>query len=303
MQKVLVIVGPTGVGKTSMSVQLAHQFDGEIISGDSMQVYRKMDIGTAKIMSDEMQGIPHYLVDCYDMDEEYHVKIFQEKAREYINDMEKRQKLPIICGGTGLYIKSVIYDYQFIEQERNQTFTDYLRTRSKDELWALLKLIDPKACEELHPNNRQRIVRALCMAHDGDKKSDLLEKQEHKPIYDVFVLGLTMERSRLYERINERVDVMMSKGLQQEIESLVPLYDHIWDMQCFKGIGYKEWKGYFEGNQSVEECVELVKKNSRNFAKRQYTWFNNQMDVHWYDVEEENYQQRIVEDLKLWLNS
>lgn len=303
MQKVLVIVGPTGVGKTNMSVQLAKQFDGEIISGDSMQVYRKMDIGTAKIMNDEMQGIPHYLVDCFDMHEEYHVKIFQEKARSYMEDMKKRNKLPIICGGTGLYIKSVIYDYQFIDQERDQIFTDYLRTRSKDELWSLLKMIDPKACEELHPNNRQRIVRALCMAHEGDKKSDLLEKQEHKPIYDVFFLGLTMDRARLYERINLRVDLMMEKGLQQEIEELVPLYENIWDMQCFKGIGYKEWKGYFDGTQSVEECVELIKKNSRNFAKRQYTWFNNQMDVHWYDIEDENYRQQIEEDLSTWLNS
>ena len=303
MQKVLVIVGPTAVGKTSMSVQLAKHFDGEIISGDSIQVYHHMNIGSAKITPEEMDGVPHYLVDCFEMHDEYSVKVFQEKSRAYIQDMSERNKLPIICGGTGLYIKSVIYDYQFIDQERNQEFTDYLRTRSRDELWSLLKIIDPKACEELHPNNRQRVVRALCMAHDGDKKSDLLEKQEHKPIYDVFVLGLTMDRARLYERINYRVDLMMEKGLFQEIESLVPKYENIWDMQCFKGIGYKEWKGYFDGTQSVEECAELVKKNSRNFAKRQYTWFNNQMDVHWYDIEEEGYKDKIKEDLTVWLNS
>ena len=141
------------------------------------------------------------------------------------------------------------------------------------------------------------------MAHEGDKKSDLLSQQEHKPIYDVFVLGLTMERSRLYDRINQRVDLMMQQGLKQEIETLVPMYENIWDMQCFKGIGYKEWKGYFEGQQSEEECVELIKKNTRNFAKRQYTWFNNQMDVHWYDIEQEDYQQQIIEDLTVWLHS
>ena len=172
MQKVLVIVGPTAVGKTSMSVQLAKHFDGEIISGDSIQVYHHMDIGSAKITPEEMDGVSHYLVDCFEMHDEYSVKVFQEKSRAYIQDMSERNKLPIICGGTGLYIKSVIYDYQFIDQERNQEFTDYLRTRSRDELWSLLKIIDPKACEELHPNNRQRVVRALCMAHDGDKKSD-----------------------------------------------------------------------------------------------------------------------------------
>lgn len=302
MKKVLVIAGPTGVGKTSMSIHLAKQFDAEIISGDSMQVYRRMDIGTAKITPEEMDGVKHYLVDCWEMDEDYHVKIFQEKAREYIEEMSERGKLPIICGGTGLYIKSVIYDYSFIETPRDQVFVDYLRTRSNEELWGLLKIIDPKSCDVLHPNNRQRIVRALTMAHDGEKKSEILETQEHKPVYDVFVLGLTMDRAALYERINQRVDLMMEQGLFEEIDTLVKDYDNIWDMQCFKGIGYKEWKGYYDGTMTKEECVELVKKNSRNFAKRQYTWFNNQMDVHWYDIEQDGYREQIEEDLRAWLN-
>ena len=161
MEKIIIIVGPTAVGKTSLSVKLAKELQGEIISGDSMQVYKEMSIGTAKVKEEEKEGIPHHLVDCYSFDEEYNVKIFQEKAREEIKKMHEKGILPIICGGTGLYIKSMLYDYQFEDQKQDESFMRYLQSRSNDELWGLLNIIDPKSCETIHHNNRQRVVRAL----------------------------------------------------------------------------------------------------------------------------------------------
>lgn len=303
MEKVLVIAGPTGVGKTSLSVELAKACKGEVISGDSMQVYKEMSIGTAKITKEEMQDIPHYLIDLCSFTEEYNVKIFQEKAREYIQKITKSGKLPIICGGTGLYIKSCLYDYKFVDQKEDSDFMKFLTERSEDELWGMLSVIDPKACENLHPHNRQRIVRALAMAHAGEKKSEIVEAQEHQPVYDAYIIGLTMDRQRLYERINTRVDQMMKQGLLQEIEQLHNRYADVWELQSFQGIGYKEWKNYFQGSDDVNTCVESIKKNSRNFAKRQYTWFRNQMQVHWYDVEAENYKEQILNDVKAWMES
>lgn len=302
MEKIIIIVGPTAVGKTSLSVKIAKDFHGEIISGDSMQVYKEMSIGTAKVKEEEKEGIIHHFVDCYSFDEEYNVKIFQEKAREEIKKMHQKGILPIICGGTGLYIKSMLYDYHFENQKQDESFVQYLQSRSNDELWGLLKIVDPKSCETIHHNNRQRIVRALCMAHEGKKKSTIIEKQEHKPIYDAYVIGLTMNREHLYERINKRVDIMMEEGLLEEIDKLQKQKENVWDLQSFQGIGYKEWKDYFLHDESKESCVEKIKKNSRNFAKRQYTWFNNQMDVHWYDVEDQDFQNKLMEDIKEWLN-
>lgn len=301
MKKILVIAGPTGVGKTSLSVNLAKQFHGEIISGDSMQVYKEMSIGTAKIKEEEKENISHYLVDTFHFDEEYNVKEFQSLSRKYIDEIISHNHLPIICGGTGLYIKSAIYDYQFLEQKQDDEFVSYLKCLSNDQLWGLLKVIDPKVCETIHHNNRQRIIRALSMAHDGEKKSDIVDAQKHEPIYDSFIIGLTMEREQLYERINKRVDIMMEEGLFEEIDKLVKSKENVWDLQSFKGIGYKEWIDYYKGSATKEECVEKIKKNSRNFAKRQYTWFRNQMQVHWYDVTKQDYKEQIRKDIETWL--
>lgn len=301
MEKVLVIVGPTGVGKTALSVKIATELHGEIISGDSMQVYKEMSIGTAKVTPEETKGVPHYLIDHCSLTEEYHVKIFQELARSYIDDISKRDKLAIICGGTGLYIKSTIYDYQFLEQEVDEEFMTFLQTMGNDQLWCMLKIVDPNACQKIHQNNRQRLIRAVYMAHTGEKKSEVVESQQHAPVYDVYIVGLTIDREQLYERINLRVDRMMEEGLFEEISKLVTLHPDCWELQSFQGIGYKEWKAYFQGEQSIEECVELIKKNSRNFAKRQYTWFHNQMDVHWYDISESGYPSNVIDDIKHWL--
>ena len=303
MRKVFVIVGPTGVGKTNLSIACAKQFHGEIISGDSMQVYREMSIGTAKIKQDEMEGIPHHLLNICSLKDEYNVMMFQKRSRDLIEEISEREAVPIICGGTGLYVKSALYDYTFLEQETDVSFMEFLKERSNDELWGLLRIIDPKVCETLHRNNRQRIVRALYMAHMGKKKSDILEEQEHQPIYDAYIIGLTMNREHLYERINQRVDKMMEEGLFEEVEGLVQQNEAVWELQSFQGIGYKEWKAYFLEDASKEECIEKIKKNSRNFAKRQYTWFRNQMQVHWVDIEDEHYPEQVYQDVQKWLES
>lgn len=301
MEKVLVIVGPTGVGKTALSVEVASQLHGEIISGDSMQVYKEMSIGTAKVTLEETKGIPHYMIDCFSLNEDYNVKIFQDKARAYIQNMSKRDILPIICGGTGLYVKSTLYDYEFVEQPSDDEFMEFLHTLGRDQLWSILQIVDPKACGNLHPNNRQRLCRAIYMAHMGEKKSEIVEAQTHAPIYDAYIIGLTMDRDALYERINTRVDRMIEDGLLEEITNIVKQYPDCWEYQSFKGIGYKEWKAYFDGTASKQDCIDLIKKNSRNFAKRQYTWFKNQMDVHWYDITEDGYPNHVIDDIKEWI--
>lgn len=302
MKQVIVIAGPTAVGKTSLSVQLAQTYHGEIISGDSMQIYREMSIGTAKVTKDEMQDIPHYLIDELSYRDEYNVKEFQKKARAYIEDIHKRGKIPIICGGTGLYIKACLYDYEFPEQIQDLDFLNFLQQRTNSQLYAMLKLVDEKACEKIHEHNRQRIIRALEIAHIGKKKSDLVDEQEHKPLYDVFMIGLTMDREHLYERINSRVDIMVQQGLLDEIKGIIQ-QEEDWNLQSLQGIGYKEWKGYFHAEDTLEEAIEKVKKNSRNFAKRQYTWFNNQLPMHWYDVEKDDWKARLKVDLEKYIVS
>lgn len=301
MKKVLIIAGPTGVGKTSLSVKLAKKFNGEIISGDAYQVYKELTIGTAKITPEEMDGVKHYLVDCLNYTDEYHVKSFQEYARKYIDEISSKQKLTMICGGTGLYIKSCVYDYIFKEQKVDEEYKRELELLDNDTLYEKLLNEDPGATKTIHKNNRKRIIRALLMAQSGEKKSELLEQQEHQPIYDIYVIGLTMERSRLYERINKRVDIMMENGLLDELKSVVK-DDSTFNLQSMQGIGYKEWRGYFKNEMSLEDTLELIKKNSRNFAKRQYTWFNNQMNVNWYDIEEDNWLNKVMDDVNEWLN-
>lgn len=300
MQKVIVIVGPTGVGKTNVSVQLAKQFHGEIISGDSMQVYKELSIGTAKITEAEKQGVPHYLVDDRSYKAEYNVKVFQEQARAAIDEITKTGSIPIICGGTGLYIKSVLYDYQFMDQEEDNEFQSFLATLSNSQLHRLVALVDPKALDTIHKHNRQRLLRAITMAHNGKKKSDIIASQEHTLCYDAYIIGLSIEREQLYARINQRVDNMMDSGLLDEVKAVIE-NETTWDLQSMKSIGYKEWKSYLDGTDSIEACVEMIKKNSRNFAKRQYTWFKNQMEVHWQDIDKENWYEELLVDINKWL--
>ncbi len=300
-RKVLVIVGPTGVGKTSLSIQIAKTFHGEIISGDAYQIYQGLSIGTAKITEQEMEGIPHALVDCVPYDHDYSVMEFQKRAREIIHHCAD-DILPIVCGGTGLYIKSLLYDYVFTEETKDQDYMKFLSSLSNSKLIACLNHVDPNAWKTIHPNNRKRIIRALEIAHSGKRKSEKIEEQSHTMVYDAFIIGLTMDRNQLYARIDARVDQMMKQGLAEEVKRLVKQDKNIWNRQSFQSIGYKEWQPYFSGECDIDTCITQIKKNSRNFAKRQYTWFRNQMHVNWYDIEQMDWKEQLFSAINEWIN-
>ncbi len=272
MDKVIVIGGPTGVGKTKLSILLARALDGEIINGDAYQIYRDLNIGTAKITDEEMDGIPHHLFSILDFDEECSVADYQRIAREKIREINSRGKMPIIVGGSGYYLKTILYDYKFKETV-SKDFSIY----SNETLHMMLKDIDEERASKIHVNNRIRIIRALESGKDIEPIGEML--------YDARVLALTMEREELYERINMRVDVMLESGLLDEISSLLDK-GATFEMQSMKAIGYKEFKDYFLGLRSLESVVEEVKRNSRRYAKKQYTWFKNQMEVEWIKTSE-----------------
>lgn len=302
MNKVIVVVGPTGVGKTKMGVELAKVFDGEVISGDSMQIYKQMDIGTAKVTKEETQGIIHHLVDIKDPTDSYSVKEFQETVRKKIQEILSKGKTPILVGGTGLYIKATLYDYEFSEtQDNHEDIKEKYAHLDNHQLYNYLMSIDQSSALELHENNRQRVLRAIGIYEQtGQRKSEQLAKQKHECIYDAYFVGLTIDRELLYERINQRVDVMKNLGLEKEVCSLYKnglTRTH----QSMKAIGYKEWFDYFEGLCSLDDVYENIKKHSRQYAKRQYTWFKNQFDMHWYEVDLTCFDKtvtKIVEDIK-----
>ncbi|EIJ81410.1 tRNA delta(2)-isopentenylpyrophosphate transferase [Bacillus methanolicus PB1] len=286
-EKLAVLIGPTAVGKTKLSIELAKRLNGEIISGDSMQIYRGMDIGTAKIKKEEMEGIPHYLIDIKNPDESFSVAEFQELVREKISEISSRRALPIIVGGTGLYIQSVIYDYQFSDAPSNDEFRKKLEQKAvmkgKDALFHELKKIDPVSAKKIHPNNIRRVIRALEIYYcTGKTMTEFQTKQDPKTLYQTAIVGLTMERDRLYDRINKRVDKMIAEGLVQEAERFYRA--GLRDCQSIQAIGYKELFDYFDGRISLEEAVENLKQNSRRYAKRQLTWFRNKMNVEWFDI-------------------
>ena len=302
MEKVIVVIGPTSVGKTKMGVALAKKLNGEVISGDSMQVYRQMDIGTAKVTIEEMEGVTHHCIDILDPKDQYSVHDFQQTVRKQITEITNRGHVPIIVGGTGLYIKAALYDYTFSEMENNHDeINKKYRDYTNEQLYDHLKQIDEESAEILHFNNRRRVLRAIeIYEQTGQKKSEMINEQEHICLYDAYFVGLTLPRELLYERINLRVDLMMKKGLQGEMESLNK-QGLTRENQSMKAIGYKEWFDYFEGKCDLNEVSENIKKHSRQYAKRQYTWFKNQFDVHWYDVCLENFSKTIEEvsrDLK-----
>ncbi|MCU4711924.1 tRNA (adenosine(37)-N6)-dimethylallyltransferase MiaA [Bacillus cereus] len=286
-EKVAVIIGPTAVGKTKLSIDLAKALNGEIISGDSMQIYRTMDIGTAKVTQAEMDGIPHYMVDIKNPEDSFSVAEFQERVRKHIREITERGKLPIIVGGTGLYIQSVLFDYQFTDDAGDVIYREQMEKlaleRGVEYVHKKLQEVDPESAERIHANNVRRVIRALEIFHTtGEKMSDQIEKQEKELLYDVSLIGLTMDREMLYDRINLRVDLMMEQGLLEEVEGL---YNRgIRDCQSIQAIGYKEIYDYFENRAPLEDAVSQLKTNSRRYAKRQLTWFRNKMDVTWFDV-------------------
>ena len=276
---VIAIVGPTCVGKTKMSVELAKIFNGEVINADSTQVFKDLNIATAKITEEEKEGIVHHLFDIKNIDEDYTVFDYQRDTRALIDDIISRGKTPILCGGTGLYVKAALYDYEFKEENNKGDYSKY----SNDELYEILLKIDPNTT--IHKNNRKRVERAIdCFNQNGFVPSS---KKSDKLLYDTLFIGLTTDRDYLYERINYRVDVMVNNGLLDEAKWVYET--NIRTKAVMTPIGYKELFPYFEGKSSLEECLDLIKRNSRRYAKRQYTWFNNQMDVKWFDVDVNNF--------------
>lgn len=298
--KIIVIVGPTAVGKTKLGVELALKLDGEVISGDSMQIYRTMNIGTAKVTNEETKGVKHHLIDIKNIDETYSVMEFQKNVRNCIKDIQSRHKVPIIVGGTGLYIKAALYDYVFNEEKQEQTAKyDHL---TNEQLYQELQRIDPKSALEIHPNNRRRVQRAIEIYEEsGQKKSDIMASQQHVCLYDCVFIGLTLPRDVLYERINYRVDLMIKEGLLAEVLALVEKGAKS-DYQSMKGIGYREWFDYIDQKKSKEEVIEAIKQNSRRYAKRQYTWFKNQMEIKWFNVYLDDFKQTI-EDVLNYLDN
>lgn len=296
MKKVIVIVGPTAVGKSDFAIELAKKLNGEIISGDSIQVYEGLDIGSGKVTIQEMDGVPHHLIDIYTAKQSYTVADFQAKARDLIDHSDKPM---IICGGTGLYIKACLYDYQFSNESGAGIDTD-LENYTNEELYQQLLELDPTQSEKIHPNNRRRLLRSLTIARRSPKvQSEIIAEQEHRMLYNAHIIGCTMPREELYARINARVEKMFEAGLQQEVESLLQQGVSFTDA-CMKGIGYREWEALFEGKKSLEEVKEEIQKHSRQFAKRQYTWFHHQMNVEWFENNNPIQRQAMLEDLTHW---
>ena len=287
MKPLIIIAGPTAVGKTEFSLALAEKLGGEIISADSMQVYRGMDIGSAKIKPEEQKGIPHYLIDVLSPFEEFHVVKFQEMAKKAMDQIYKKGHIPILAGGTGFYIQALLRDIDFTEEEGDPSYRRRLEALDADKLYHMLLSVDPEGAGEIHPNNRKRMIRALEFYHlTGGKISEHNAKQKQKSSpYQFAYFVLTMDRARLYERINLRVDQMLNEGLLEEVRALKN-QGLKKEMVSMQGLGYKEIFSYLDGECSLEEAVELLKKNTRHFAKRQLTWFKREPEAIWLNKDE-----------------
>ena len=289
MKEIIVIVGPTGVGKTKLSIELAKKLDAEIINGDSVSIYKKLDIGSAKPTVEERENIPHHLIDIKEVEEDYTVFDYQKDVRKLIDEINSRGKRIIIVGGTGLYIKAALYDYQFTEGTTYKEYNDL----TNEELLEKIKEYNVDSTPEVQ--NRKRLVRLL----NKLENEEIITYDKDKCLYPVHVIGLTCDRDYLYERINDRVDIMLKNGLLEEINSLKDSYYHSRILNS--GIGYKEFSDYLFHNKSLELVIDEIKQNSRRYAKRQYTFFRNQFKTNWYEVDFNNFQNtinRVYEDIK-----
>lgn len=294
MKKVLVVVGPTAVGKTKISIELAKHYGIDIISGDSVAIYKRLDIGSAKPTKEEMDGVNHYLIDIKEPTDSYSAADFQKEARKIMDERE----LSLICGGTGLYVQAALFNYEFNAKARDLDFGKAYEHLSNEELYDLLLKKDPDIDKEkLHPNNRKRVLRALEVKTELDESIHSFN-HKNEPLYDYFIVYLSLDREKLYERINKRVDLMIQEGLLDEVKKL---YD---DGIFPHAIGYQELVPYFDGAITLESAIEDIKKNTRHLAKRQETWFRHQMDSHFYIVDLDNIDNtisNIIKDVDGWL--
>ena len=288
--KVVVIVGPTASGKTALSIELAKKINGEIISSDSMQIYKDMDIGTAKVTKEEAEGIKHYLIDCVSPDERYTVSDFKKDAENAIEEILAKGKIPIVVGGTGLYVNSLIYGIEYQDMKFDEQYRDELMAKAETEIglkeiWDEANKIDPEAMKKISPNDKKRIVRVLEIFKATGKtktEQEILSRQNGVK-YDYKVFGITMERGKLYSRINLRVDIMIKNGLEEEVRNLVNKYTKF--PTAMQGLGYKEVVEYFDGILTYEEMIDKIKQESRRYAKRQLTWFRKNKETIWLDSE------------------
>ena len=286
MKKILVITGPTGVGKTKLSIALAKKFKGEIINADATQVYKKLNIGSAKIKEEEKEGIPHHLIDIKEVGDDYTIYHYQKDARNKIEEILKRGNIPILVGGTGLYIKSALYDYKLIENKIDSYEYQNITT---EELYNELIKLDKEAINKIDKNNRRRVINAL--KYYKENKKSITKNKTNKELYDTCYIALTTERNILYQKINDRVDEMIKEGLVDEVKELYKKYKDV--KPLISAIGYKEIIKYLKEEASLQEAIEEIKKNSRHYAKRQYTFINNQLPIKWFNTNYDNFDKTI----------
>lgn len=303
MKPLVILAGPTAVGKTELSIRLAKRINGAIISADSMQVYKYMDIGSAKIMPDEMEGVKHYLIDELDPSDEFNIVRFQQMAKDALKEIYANGQIPIVAGGTGFYIQALLYDIDFTHQDSDEAFrkemADYAAEYGAEALHEKLKEIDPVSYKTIHANNTKRVIRALEYYRMTGQPISTHNEQEHQKVspYNFAYFVLTDDRKHLYDRIDYRVDLMMKKGLVDEVKNLYDMGYHK-DMVSMQGLGYKELLSYLDGECSLEEAVYIIKRETRHFAKRQLTWFRRERDVIWLDKAAYQYNdQRILTDM------
>ncbi len=299
MQKLIVLTGPTAVGKSKLSIELAKRIGGEIISADSMQVYKYMNIGTDKISPEKMGGVRHHLIDFLEPTEDFNVFMFQKLVKEAINDISSRGKVPIIVGGTGFYIQAVLYDIDFTETDEDDSYRSELEKRAETEgvhvLHEELRAVDPESAEAIHENNVKRVIRALEYYEKTGRPISQHNKEQHerKSPYDFRYFVLTDDRNTLYSRIDKRVDLMMEEGLLSEVEELQKL-NIPKNATSMQSLGYREIIGYLDGEYDLDRAVYLIKLNTRHFAKRQLTWFRREQDVIWIDKRDYNHDDELI---------
>lgn len=286
----IVLVGPTAVGKTDISIQLAKKIKGEVISADSMQVYKYMDIGTAKITEDEMENIPHYLINVVYPDEEFTVADFKKAACNYIKRINDEGNIPMLVGGTGLYINSIVYELKFTQvkpnEELRRKYDSIIDKHGSEYLYEELMRVDPISAKRINVNDTKRIIRALEVLHETGKPMSYYNKNFRKEVdkYNLVMIGLTMDRGKLYSRINQRVDIMLDEGLIDEVKMLMDM-GYTKELTSMQAIGYKEIISYLEGEMSLDKTIEVLKRNTRRFAKRQLTWFRRDDRIKWVDID------------------
>ncbi len=297
---IIILTGPTAVGKTNLSIELAKNLDAEIISADSMQIYKYMDVGSAKVTEEEMQGIKHYLVDEVTPDYAFSVSEFQQRADNYINEIRNKDKNVLVTGGTGLYLNSLIYDMDFAKSDANSELREQLRIELEengiDYMHNKLKSLDEEAANRIHKNNTKRVIRALEVCLSGEKMNDFSKDLKFNEKYNPIIIVLNREREHLYERINKRVDIMMDNGLIDEVKNLIKM-GYTKEMISMQGIGYKEIIKYLDEEYTLDEVIEIIKRDSRRYAMRQLTWFRRYDNAKWFNLDEYDNSQVLKDDI------